>query len=86
MTTTNNGRASFFLLRCKTLRIGAGLTMNELARKSEVDRATISKIEAHHGVTEPVIAKVFNALNQKHANKLNYDKEVSPQPTAGRAS
>lgn len=69
--------ATWYILRCKTLRESAGLRKNALARDADVDRATIDKIEKRHPVTRPTAFRVFNALNAKHATKLDSSKEIT---------
>lgn len=65
------------LLNCKTLRVGAGKTINDLVKASDVGRDTIRKIEKHHPVTEPIVHAVFNALNEWHKNALHRNKEIA---------
>jgi DNA-binding XRE family transcriptional regulator len=53
--------------RVKEYREKEGLTQEELAKKSEVSRNTISSIEtgANTNVTYDVMEKIANALNKK---------------------
>ena len=58
-------REVFYIPRLKTLRLLNGWSMANLAREAGVDRAVITKIEKHHGVTEVIAHKVFNAVSGK---------------------
>lgn len=53
--------------RVKEYREKEGLTQEELARKSDVSRNTISSIEtgANTNVTYEIMEKIANALNKK---------------------
>ena len=78
---SNNGpRATFFVPNCKTLRISAHMTLNKLAQQCGVDRASLAKIEKHHGVTEIVATKVFDTLNELHGGELKRAVELLHQP------
>lgn len=53
--------------RVKKYREKEGITQEELAKKSEVSRNTISAIEteANTNVTYEIMKKIANALNEK---------------------
>ncbi len=74
-------RATRYFRRCGDLRAGKGVTKNDLARGSDVDRSTLSKIEAGTaGVTEEVIMRVFNCLNEKYyGGNLSVSAEITEQ-------
>lgn len=73
----DHGTAHFLLPNCRTLRVGAGKTITDLAKASDVSRDTIAKIEKHHPVTEPIVHAIFNALNEWHNNTLYRSKEIA---------
>ena len=72
--------AVWLIPRCKTLRVSAGMPIQKLALEAGVDRATITKIEKHKGVSEPLANRVFNALNIRHRDTLTADKEITDNP------
>lgn len=74
-------RAGYYIHQCKTLRELAGLSINSLARKAEVDRSTVSKIEKKHPVTGAIAGRVFNALNEASKNTLKFEIEVTTSAT-----
>lgn len=76
----NNGRASHYVPNCRTLRVGAGKSINVLAKHSDVDRGTIAKIERNHPVSEPVAHRIFSTLNGWHGEKLEIHKEITNIP------
>lgn len=69
--------ATWYILRCKTLRESAGMRKQTLAGEAKVDRATIDKIEKRMPVTRPIAFRVFNALQKHHAVKLKQDIEIT---------
>lgn len=69
--------ATWYILRCKTLRESAGMRKQTLAGAAKVDRATIDKIEKRIPVTRPTAFRVFNALQTHHAVKLDPNKEIT---------
>lgn len=73
----SNGRAMHYLPRCKTLRVHAGRSINDLAKHSETDRGTIAKIERNHPVTEPIAHRIFGVLNTWHEGKLKPHMEIT---------
>lgn len=75
--SSRNGTAHFLLLNCKMLRVGAGKTISDLAKASNISRDTIRKIEKHLPVTEPIIYGVFNTLNNWHKNNLDNNVEIT---------
>lgn len=77
----NNGTAAYFIPRCQTLRELKGKSMNDLAKAADVDRSRVTLIERKQPVTGLVAAKVFQALNQWHADALSYEAEVTKTPT-----
>lgn len=79
-----NGRASYHIPRCRTLRESAGMSINTLAKNADVDRGTISRIERSHPVTAVIAGRVFNVLNEVHKNQLSREAEVTTSP--GRKS
>ena len=56
------------------------MTLNKLAQQCGVDRASLAKIEKHHGVTEIVATKVFDTLNELHGGELKRAVELLHQP------
>jgi len=88
MTETDelpNGQAIYCILRCRTLRELAGMSMNALAASAKVDRGTVSKMERRHPVTGAIAGRVFNALNVAHRSTLTYEDEVSTSYEAREA-
>ena len=66
------GNAAVWLIpRCKTWRESAGMRIQQLALEAKVDRATITKIEKHKGISKPLAYRVFNVLNKPHRDSLN---------------
>jgi hypothetical protein len=53
------------------------MSMNVLARKAEVDRSSIAKVERHQPVMGSIAGKIFSALNYAHRNDLVYTNEVT---------
>ncbi len=68
--------ATWYILRCKSLRESGGLRKQTLAKEANVDRATIDKIEKRMPVTKPTAFRVLNALQKHHATKLKPEKEI----------
>lgn len=79
-TLNGNNRATHYLPRCKTLRVGVGRSISDLAKHSEVDRATITKIERNHPVTEHIAHRVLSALNVWHKGNLQPHTEITNTP------
>jgi DNA-binding XRE family transcriptional regulator len=80
-TEDKHGNHAVWLIpRCKTLRESAGMRIQQLALAAKVDRATITKIEKHHGVSKPLAYRVFNELNKRKGGNLKDTVEITDSP------
>lgn len=81
-------RALFFFPTCSALRAGRGLTKRSLAEGSKVDRGTLDKIESGKaGVTEEMVMRVFNCLNDHHyGGKLKAGEVINNKSANGKGS
>ena len=60
-----------YLDNLKTLREAVGISINELAKVSQVDRTTIWRIEKHYSIKKITLVSVIEALNSLAYNKKN---------------
>jgi DNA-binding XRE family transcriptional regulator len=72
--------AVWLIPRCKTWRESAGMRIQQLALEAKVDRATITKIEKHKGISKPLAYRVFNVLNKRHRDALEDTVEITDNP------
>jgi DNA-binding XRE family transcriptional regulator len=72
--------AVWLIPRCKTLRESAGMRIQQLALAAKVDRATITKIEKHKGISKPLAYRVFNELNKRKGGTLMDAVEITDNP------
>lgn len=63
-------RAVCLIPRCKTLRVGAGIKVRELADAAEVSIDTVRNIERNRPVSEVYAVRVLNALRTKTGQDL----------------
>lgn len=63
--------------RIKSLRLEAKLSLNQLARLANLDRATVSKAEKGGTVSELTIHKIAAALARQLDRSLDADELVS---------
>lgn len=63
--------------RLKTLRMEAKLSQNQLARKADLDRSTISSAENGKNVSEITVAKLAAALSSVLGRDITPDSILS---------
>lgn len=56
--------------RVKNLRLEAGLSQNQLARKANLDRGTVSAAESGKDLQELSISKLERALSEELGRKV----------------
>lgn len=59
---SNTGRTMVKNTKIKSLRLEAGLSQNQLSRKADLDRGTISAAENGKPVQDVTVAKIATAL------------------------
>lgn len=63
--------------KIKSLRLQTKLSLNQLARLADLDRATVSKAEKGGAVSELTLHKIAAALGQQLDRSLDADELVS---------
>ncbi len=60
-------------MKIKNLRLEAGLSQNQLSRKADLDRGTISAAENGKDVQDVTVAKIATALSTALGRKVKTD-------------
>jgi len=69
-------RALCLIPRCKTLRVGAGMKMRELAEAAGVSVDTVRNVERHKPVSEVYAARILNALRMRIGEALRAEEYI----------
>lgn len=71
------GGGRIMVSKIKSLRFEAKLSLNQLARFADLDRATVSKAEKGGAVSELTLHKIAAALGRQLDRSLDADELVS---------
>jgi len=67
-----------FFDNLKTIREHAGINIATLAKKANIDRGTVTRIEKHYNSTTTTLHSIINALNNLNpSNQIQYEDVVT---------